>query len=364
MGRRYVRKSSPQQGMMLPGARAVMGAQRYSERPSSSQRAPQCTARLECVSFNIELLPDAAAAPACTAFSHSLGLRPVGTAVRADLIVAIDAPLPWPKPVGKHDLLEPLNPLVRKQPLPLRIFASEPATSEPAVHFFAIGPTGTRYLRCPISDQIEIVDTVESVVGDLDGQHDWDICEDTWLVCTQGSHDVCCGTEGVTFANSLEGSGARVLRVSHTGGHRFAPTALHLPSGRMWAWLDAELAARIARSQVTAADLAAYGRGWCGANTGWAQAAEQAVRAQVGPVFDTWARTVEVEQRGEREAVCRVRAEDPSAASSMAISTEWKVTVVIERFVPSVSCSVPGGLPAKPGREFGITKIEDAAHNV
>ena len=62
------------------------------------------------------------------------------------------------------------------------------------------------------------------------------------LICTQGSHDICCGSEGTKLADELEqrAPGLNVFRVSHTGGHRFAPTAMTLPDGRMWAYLDAD----------------------------------------------------------------------------------------------------------------------------
>ncbi len=37
----------------------------------------------------------------------------------------------------------------------------------------------------------------------------------------------------------------RLWRTSHTGGHRFAPTALVLPSATLWAWADVDLLDRV-----------------------------------------------------------------------------------------------------------------------
>ena len=61
------------------------------------------------------------------------------------------------------------------------------------------------------------------------------------LVCTNSRRDVCCALEGRPVAESLAADPAyasRVLEVSHLGGHRFAPTALLLPSGDAFGRLD------------------------------------------------------------------------------------------------------------------------------
>jgi hypothetical protein len=64
------------------------------------------------------------------------------------------------------------------------------------------------------------------------------------LICTHGSHDQCCARHGNPFyvqaqrmvqSLSLD---VQVWRCSHFGGHRFAPTAITLPDGRVYARLD------------------------------------------------------------------------------------------------------------------------------
>lgn len=59
------------------------------------------------------------------------------------------------------------------------------------------------------------------------------------LVCTNGRRDVCCAVRGrpIAAAAHLEAP-TRVWEVSHTGGHRFAPTAVLLPWGQNYARLD------------------------------------------------------------------------------------------------------------------------------
>ena len=168
----------------------------------------------------------------------------------------------------------------------------------------------------------------------------------TALVCTQGSHDMCCGIEGLAFAQWVEGNtDVEVFRVSHTGGHRFAPTAMTLPDGRMWAYLDASTATTILKDRGDATSVAGSCRGWWGAPTGPAQVAERAVFAEVGFALDSMLRSVSV------------REVDGAHHVEVAVSTGdvYDVTVTLGREVPTIACSSPGGLPAKPGREWTVT---------
>ena len=60
------------------------------------------------------------------------------------------------------------------------------------------------------------------------------------LVCANGRRDRCCGHSGGRLADELwRGPLAhRVLTCTHLGGHRFAPTALLLPTGNLHGRLD------------------------------------------------------------------------------------------------------------------------------
>lgn len=69
------------------------------------------------------------------------------------------------------------------------------------------------------------------------------------LVCTHGARDACCAKFGYPTYVRLEELAARrgnasgrlrIWRSSHLGGHRFAPTLLDLPSGRMFGRLEAD----------------------------------------------------------------------------------------------------------------------------
>ena len=59
------------------------------------------------------------------------------------------------------------------------------------------------------------------------------------LVCTHGRRDRCCALDGRALVKALiEAGEPDVWECSHLGGHRFAPTALVLPTGYLYGRLD------------------------------------------------------------------------------------------------------------------------------
>ena len=65
------------------------------------------------------------------------------------------------------------------------------------------------------------------------------------LVCTHGSHDMCCArygnpfyAEAIALLSDLELNDVRIWKSSHFGGHRMAPTAIDLTDGRYYGNLD------------------------------------------------------------------------------------------------------------------------------
>ena len=63
-------------------------------------------------------------------------------------------------------------------------------------------------------------------------------------VCTNSSRDLCCGLDGRALVNALADE-AGLWECSHLGGHRFAPTALHVPSGLVYGRLTEPVARRV-----------------------------------------------------------------------------------------------------------------------
>jgi hypothetical protein len=102
------------------------------------------------------------------------------------------------------------------------------------------------------------------------------------LVCTHGRRDRCCAVDGRALALSVVDAGEQhVWECSHLGGHRFAPTALVLPTGYAYGRLDPATA-------ITARKAAFPGEvdtAQCRGRTTWSaagQVAELAVRAATG----------------------------------------------------------------------------------
>jgi hypothetical protein len=72
------------------------------------------------------------------------------------------------------------------------------------------------------------------------------------LICTNGRRDVCCAVRGRPLAAAAADlDPERVWEVSHTGGHRFAPTGVLLPWGQALARLDVETAALALEASLT-----------------------------------------------------------------------------------------------------------------
>ena len=280
----------------------------------------------------------------CVEFAKSVGLDPGGTALAPDVVVLVEVDEPWPKPVGKHDAMVELVRATQERPEQIRLLAAVPTTDQPhRVIVFRPTPTGmqrSERLLCAdpigaLNDALDDVDAPE--LASADGVT-------TMLVCTQGSHDVCCGIEGLDFARWAESStDVEVFRVSHTGGHRFSPTAMTLPDGRMWAFLDEAAATSIVRREQGEA-LADRCRGWWGAPTGPAQIGERAVFADLGFALDALERTVQVTE-----------VEGGSFVEIAVGDDVYEVTVVPGRSVPTIACEAPGGQPLKPGQEWTIT---------
>ena len=198
-------------------------------------------------------------------------------------MVLVGVPRPWPKPVFDLEVLNGLSATMETTLGTTRVmaFVAEPADETTVLIYSGLPFAGRRFA---VSSQ-DVVDFVREPT--LDGAVDWP--EPVLAVCTQGSHDVCCGTDGTRFAQAAANV-IPVLAVSHTGGHRFAPTAVELPSGRMWANLDIETLQQIVSAEgpvpvanyrgsvrmpagpVQVAEAAAFARfGWDWQPTGFAE---------------------------------------------------------------------------------------------
>lgn len=304
-----------------------------------------------------DLMPVSTEAPRCSEFARSINVLPPGSGLFLDRVVLVSLPLPWPKPALNHQLLRPLNALLSASATRSRLFAMEPTSEHIDVEVYErAGVTTTS--RCWHVAQSQDLPAIISAIADcaighldtinvtgVDCERSDDAGAATFLVCTQGSHDSCCGLSGVALADEIESSrpGYVVRRVSHTGGHRFSPTFLSFPTGRMWAFADLDLVDRIANHQMKSVDFANHARGWWGAKVGPAQVAECAVRAE---------RPDLVHVEAQLEPLHMVDGQTITPFLVVLGDSSWQVDVRVEREIPTIACEAPGGLPVKPGREF------------
>ncbi|WP_434444670.1 sucrase ferredoxin [Lentzea sp. E54] len=96
------------------------------------------------------------------------------------------------------------------------------------------------------------------------------------LICTNSKRDVCCALYGRPIATALN-----LWECTHTGGHRFAPTGVLLPTGHLYGRIDHQLAERVVTEGIVADRC--RGRS-CFTPRG--QVAEVAVRRQIGETRD------------------------------------------------------------------------------
>ena len=302
------------------------------------------------------LLPSVGESPKCSAHSLQIGTDPCGTSLSADALILVEVPLPWPKPVFDHPLLEGFSSMSETSLGSTRVLAMVPRAEEPGTKILIyqrdeVGMKSWGFRPTDPSQLSKFASDIETQMPqDLDVPSDEvNPPELAVIVCTQGSHDICCGSEGARFASELEerAPGLNVIRVSHTGGHRFAPTAMTIPDGRMWAYLDAETTLSILELTGSPSLLSSKCRGWWGASTGPGQVAERAIFEILGWELDLLPRQITIEE-----------VESGWLVSISVALQEWRVLVHRGREVPTISCRANGGLPAKPSYEYTIGDIE------
>jgi hypothetical protein len=305
--------------------------------------------------------------PRCSGFARSEDLDPAGTAGTYRGYAVLEVPLPWPNEITDHPEVAPAaaalsaagvrvqgvvpdparSPSVRRlvtfvQPhgpfsgyhaVEWSVAAADvPATLVALAGSAAVGPTGEPALPA-----------TRVAAGDDAGRH--------VLVCTHGKRDACCGALGTRLAASLPGLGVGVTawRTSHTGGHRFAPTALLLPEGTAWAYLDLDSLVGISDRTLDLDEAARRYRGCTGLEGPEVQAAEREALRTVGwSWLDGRRAGTVIERDGDR---ARVRLDAQAADGTR---TAFEATVEVTRLVPVPDCGKPIDQARKTAPELAV----------
>jgi hypothetical protein len=280
----------------------------------------------------------------CTEVAREAGLAPLGTAGHYGGFLLVDWPLPWPADVGDIPELTEVNAAAKAAGV--RVQAVAPSGDAARVVLYR-RPEGTGFAgydrAARVAEPASVVAAALGLLagdgGDRAGDGDGDAAGGIGdiLVCGHGRRDPCCGRDGTLLAMELladpvlRDAGYAVGRTSHTGGHRFAPTAIVLPQGTMWAYLDRELTARILHRTGPVAGVLPHYRGSTGIGSPGLQALERQAFAEVGWGWLDWRR----EGREVADGVVTLAAESPTGARAA-----WEAVVASEpRPVPD--CGKP-----------------------
>ncbi len=239
----------------------------------------------------------------CNVFAQESGIDPIGYAGTLDAFLACEVPLPWPRGLfrtaGKLPpaVLEASAWFAREAPYRLRLMAiaPDPEHAVPGSRrvIWWSRPEGAfadferREYLVPEEGFGELVAELVHRRGATSRHAPVEAAGPVrdLLVCTHGSEDAACGLAGVPVYRRLRDlakDGTRVWRVSHFGGHLFAPTVLDLPSGRSWAHLDHGSARLLLERDAAPDALRAHYRGWAALEGPFLQALERELLVRHG----------------------------------------------------------------------------------
>jgi hypothetical protein len=223
--------------------------------------------------------------PWCAALARALDEPLPGTASVAPRWVGIEHRGTWPYEISRHrdDLVRAFIVRARAKgwrPILVRRPGRRPSDGPTRIFFADTAPPAPRTTVLRIVDPAELASIMFPTGGaPLPGEP---VTDPMLLVCTHGRKDRCCAVDGRALARAVVATGeSDVWESTHLGGHRFAPTALVLPTGYLYGRLDVAGA-------ILAHKAAAVGEvepGLCRGRSTWTQpgqVAELAVRAKTG----------------------------------------------------------------------------------
>jgi hypothetical protein len=284
----------------------------------------------------------------CSTQARGLGVDPAGTAVSMPAVLLVEVPLPWPADVGELPGLAEAAAAIGARVQAVVPDPGRRARGEARIvlHRRPDGPfTGydRHVVTVPAGD---VADGIRAVAASATTSPGTDV-----LVCSHGARDRCCGSLGTALASAMPSrQGIDVLRTSHLGGHRFAPTVLVLPSGTAWAWMDEDLLTAVVDRSVAPAELRPHYRGSTAMAHPALQVVEAEVFARVGWAWLDHARHGTVEDLGDGRWMARIES----------TTGVWSGTVEEGGTTPQPPCGEPLALANKEDRRWHLVDLTDA----
>ncbi len=295
-----------------------------------------------------------ATGPLCAQWSREHQVDPVGTIGSYRAFLLVEWPLPWPRDIGEIPDLQPLAGKLSQ--LHGRLQALVPherdgATLRAVLYRADPGPFVAYRRTEVVGPPHEIVSLASALLDSIDSADPAEVPGRELLICTHGTRDRCCGSLGTRLAHAVADDvgpdGPRVRRTSHTGGHRFAPTAILLPEGTAWGYLDEGILRRIVRRSGAVTNVLPHYRGCAGLASPRIQAVERAVLAEVGwGLFD-------FTRQGSEEDDGTVRLTVGHADGEQA----WAAHVRTGRILPVPGCGTPIQPDGKTAEEFVVDAL-------
>jgi hypothetical protein len=228
--------------------------------------------------------------PGCAALAEELAEPLAGTSAVARSWLALEQPGPWGRDAlsashldhGVAKELASLSAGTGVRIVLIRRPGSHPDRHRPVprtVYLAHTAPGRTWLERTTVTDPKQLLDLDFTRAGaGARGLLGTSVSDRLLLVCTNGRRDVCCALRGRPIAAALAATHAeRVWECTHIGGHRFAPTAVLLPTGYSYGRLTTESGARLLAGEPVLDD--------CRGRSTWpaaGQVAELAVRSATG----------------------------------------------------------------------------------
>ncbi|MGK2949298.1 MAG: sucrase ferredoxin [Acidimicrobiales bacterium] len=300
----------------------------------------------------------------CSPWTQAQGVDPIGSATPFDALLLVEWPLPWPRDVSDIEALAPAAADGRARVMTV-VPRPDQGEADGLVRVVHHRRTGTHHLtgvdhRVPHDEVPALLLRLLDAVGD--DTSEWPTAvgpaPPEVLVCAHGRRDPCCGRWGTLLHVDLTArwSDVRVWRCSHTGGHRFAPTAITLPDGRSWAYVEPDLLDGVVRRTADLGVLRAHDRG-SSALDAWAQPVERAVFELVGwPWLQHQVTAVEVAVASDQQsAVVDLAWMTPDGTPGSAIGQ-----VEVTRMVPVLLCGQPPEAAEKASPELALRHLQMA----
>ena len=258
----------------------------------------------------------------CNCLAQERGLDPGGHAHGFQDAIVVETPLPW-----RLDMMQKTGPLPQEVIDLLNVWLQEYKDGKGYSHLpLAIAPDPE--YSCPGYRRVMLYKRPAGLMAQFDkvehlvpenacGPLVWSLYQDRErlplydryrlpepepardiLVCTHGAVDAACAKFGYPLYRNMRDNHSsaklRVWRVTHFGGHVFAPTFFDMPSGHYWAYVEREQAKQVIERRGDTRALCRHYRGWAAMDGGFMQALERQLWQENGWDWFDYTKTGEV----------------------------------------------------------------------